>query len=136
MSIQKVIVKIAEKIDSLKEDYIKWVREKSKILAGQAVSSTKKLLIHKQLIGLVNFRTNIIPFFNCSKNFPIDPNLVRSKNKLTCIKYKQIHSLSYYRIISWAAVFPPTVQTRSFLTRPYLLLSYQKYRIKEISSMA
>ncbi|MCJ1344894.1 hypothetical protein MMC31_003099 [Peltigera leucophlebia] len=109
--IWEVIAKIADKIDILKEDRVKWVEKEGETLAAQAVSAREKLLAHGKPPSPATFRRNITLFFDGPKDSPIDPSSAKSKNKLARIRCAQIRCLSHHGIISWAAAFPPTVWT-------------------------
>lgn len=115
MRIWEVIAKIADKIDRLKEDHVKWAGGEGKALAAQAVSAREKLLAHGQPTGPATFRRNITLFFDGPKDSPIDSSSVKSRNKLTRIRCEWIRCLSHHGIISWAAAFPPTVWTGGFM---------------------
>lgn len=115
MRIWEVIAKVADKIDHLKEDYVKWTEEEGKTLAAQAVSAREYLIVHGRPKGPATFRRNITLFFDGPKDSPIDSSSVKSRNKLTRTRCEWIRCLSPHGIISWAAAFPPTVWTGGFM---------------------
>lgn len=115
MRIWEVVAKVADKIDHLKKNYVKWTEEKSKILAIQAVSAREHLIAHERSKGSATFRRNITLFFDDSKDSSIDSSSIKSRNKLTCIRCEWIRCLSSHEIISWAAAFPSTVWTEGFM---------------------
>lgn len=115
MRIWEVVAKVADKIDHLKEDYVKWTEEEGKALAAQAVSAREYLIVHGRPKGAATFRRNITLFFDGPKDSPIDSSSVKSRNKLTRTRCEWIRCLSPHGIISWAAAFPPTVWTGGFM---------------------
>ena len=100
MHIWKIVVKCDNKIDHLKKDYLKWIKEEVKALMAQAVSVKVNLIAHRQLKGSATFRKNITLFFDDFKNFLINLPSVKSRNKLTHIRCKWIHCLNPHEIIS------------------------------------
>ena len=121
MRIWEVVAKVADKIDHLKEDYVKWTEKEGKALTAQAVSAREYLITHGRPKGPATFRRNITLFFDGPKDSPIDSSSVKSRNKLTSTRCEWIRCLSPHGIISWAAAFPPTVWTGGFMPFDYLI---------------
>ncbi len=115
MRIWEVVAKVADKIDHLKKDHVKWTEGEGKVLAAQAVSAREHLIAHGRPKGPATFRRNITLFFDGPKDSPIDSSSVKSRNKLTRTRCEWIRCLSPHGIISWAAAFPPTVWTGGFM---------------------
>lgn len=89
MRILEVIEAIEDKIDRMKEDYIKWIEVDGKTLTARAVSVREKLLANRQLARIANFINNITLIFDSPKTYPdIDSSSAKSKNKLTFLKCK------------------------------------------------
>lgn len=107
---------VADKIDHLKKDYVKWTEGKNKVLAAQTVSAREHLIAHGRSKSSATFRRNITLFFDDFKDSSIDSSSIKSRNKLTRIRCEWIRCLSPHEIISWAAAFLSTVWTEGLMS--------------------